>query len=95
VDFYRQPEVRGPTNSFFFDNSRGIDQSIDKLMLKFVTNLQEDIAIAGPPTGKVDYGLYVDRYGKANPGTLNFKELKEMYMAHVHFVEQGNKQPVN
>jgi hypothetical protein len=29
----------------------------------------------------------VDRYGKEFPGFLTFNEIKDMYMAHVHYVE--------
>lgn len=69
-------------------------------MIKFANALIDDFRAAGPAggTGKnddLDYGRYVDRYGKTIPNHIVFKELKEMYLAHVHFADTGSKEPVN
>lgn len=57
--------------------------------------LREDLVSMAPSSlskGKEpDAGKYVDNYGKKTPGFLHIDEFEEMYMAHVHFAEAGNK----
>lgn len=60
-------------------------------MPNFCDRLKDDLSQGGKDE-KLDYGLYVDRYGKVNPGFINYNELKEMYMAHVHFAETGQRE---
>ena len=66
------------------------DYAIDKIFVKFVEGLLADLHTAAGRT-KPNYGSYVDRYGKEFPGFVTFNEVKEMYMTHVHFVDQSNK----
>jgi len=66
--------------------SKSFDLAVDKILIKFVDNLLGDLQTADKKTTP-DYGSYVDRYGKEFPGSLTFNEVKEIYMAHVHFTE--------
>jgi len=87
--FYRQPDVKsaklGPHQIRLLD-TKSFDHAVDKILVRFVDNLLGDLYSAGKKT-EPDYGSYVDRYGKEFPGFLTFNEVKEMYMAHVHFTE--------
>ena len=66
--------------------SKSFDLAVDKILIKFVDNLLGDLQTADKKATP-DYGSYVDRYGKEFPGSLTFNEVKEIYMAHVHFTE--------
>lgn len=85
AEFYRQPEVKNKAKLTLLE-SKTFDQAVDKILVKFVQNLLDDISTAAHKT-QPDYGSYVDRYGKEFPGFITFNEMKEMYLAHVHYTE--------
>lgn len=89
ADFYRQPEVRSKPREHRVDptEAKVFDQAVDKILVKFVSALLDDLHVAAHKT-QPDYGSYVDRYGKEFPGFLTFPEMKEMYKVHVHYAEQ-------
>lgn len=69
---------------------KSFDLAVDKILVKFVDNLIADLYTADKKK-LPDYGSYVDRYGKEFPGFLTFNEVKEMYLAHVHFTEMTSR----
>ena len=54
-----------------------------------MSNLLNDLHVAAGQK-EPDYGTYVDRYGKESKGSVTFNEVKEMYMAHVHYADLSN-----
>ncbi len=56
-------------------------------MNKFCIALIEELKTS---VGAKEPESYVDRYGKEFPGCLTFNELREIYLAHVHYPEQIN-----
>jgi hypothetical protein len=87
MEMYRQPEAHYTMPQF--------DLAADKLMIKVAAALKEDLVSMLPTSlskgQEPDAGKYVDTYGKKIKGFLHFEEFEELYMAHVHFAEAGNK----
>jgi hypothetical protein len=70
-------------------DSKQFDQSVGKQVNLMIEKLTDDLGV-DTAERKVDYGAYVDRYGKENSGFISFSEFKEIYLNHVFFSDTRN-----
>ena len=66
------------------------DKSLDMFFKRFCKALIDEIS-TGPV--KLDISSYVSRYGKETKGFLNKAEFREIYLNHIHYVENDIKKP--
>ena len=66
------------------------DKSLDRFFRTFCKALTEEAA-SGPRPREIQ--SFVEHYGRESPGFLRYSEFKEIYMTHVHILDQRAPPP--